>query len=483
MSDIGNLIDGKQVGAQSGAWIERPTAPDGISRLSRVPRSAQADVQAAVAGARTAFAHWSGRSAFERADHLRRLASEIRNRSDDFAELMCREVGKTLADGHAEVANAARVVDFYAGLAHELGGTHLPSARGGVHLYTRREPVGVVALITPWNFPVNLPLVKMAPALLAGNTVVWKPASQGAESAALLAECFVAADLPAGVVNMVLGEGREVGEPLVKADVDAVSFTGSTPVGRRLEQLAAERGTRILVELGGKNATIVCSDADLDLAARTVAAAAFGFAGQKCTATSRVIVIDAVHEEFVGRLSTIVAGMVVGDPHDARTEVGPLISDSAREWAQDRVESAVSAGAKVVTNSAGIDEPRAGSYMSPVVITGVTPRMAVAREELFAPVLAVLHASDLAEAFEIADDTEFGLTAAIFTTDLAAAFSYAHRADAGAVMVNLPTAGMEFQSPLGGRRGSGGGGLEQGLEALHFYTEVKTIAIRYGTAG
>jgi alpha-ketoglutaric semialdehyde dehydrogenase len=482
MSDIANLIDGKQVGAQSGAWTERPTAPDGISRLARVPRSTQADVEAAVAGARTALAHWSGRSAYARADHLRQLASEIRRRSDDFAELMCREVGKTLADGRAEIANAARVVDFYAGLAHELGGTHLPSARDGVHLYTQREPVGVVALITPWNFPVNLPLVKMAPALLAGNTVVWKPATQGAESAALLADCFVAANLPAGTVNMVLGEGREVGEPLVRADVDAVSFTGSTPVGRRIEQLAAERGKRVLVELGGKNATIVCADADLDLAARTVAAAAFGYAGQKCTATSRVIVVDAVREEFIERLTAIAGGMVVGDPHDARTEVGPVISDAAREWARDRVESAVRDGAKVVTDTAGAGESRVGSYMSPVVITGVTRQMAVATEELFAPVLAVLPASDLAEAFEIADDTEFGLTAAIFTNDLAAAFSYAQSADAGAVMVNLPTAGMEYQSPLGGRRGSGGGGLEQGLEALHFYTEVKTIAIRYGTA-
>lgn len=482
MTDLLNLIDGDWRPASDGGTTSRGPSPDGLSDLAPVPDSRAADVQAALAAARGAAPAWTAMSPYARADLLRGLARELRERAQTMAELMCVEIGKPVAEGLGEVENAAKVVEFYAGLAHELGGEHVPSMRPGVHIVTRREPRGVAAVITPWNFPVNLPLVKMAPALLAGNTVVWKPASPGAEASVELARAIVAAGIPAGVVNMVLGDGPTAGAALAAADVDAVSFTGSCDVGHQIERQGAERGVKVLTELGGKNVVVVCDDADLDLAVDAIVNGAFRYAGQKCTATSRVVATPGVHDELVARVCAKLDDLPVGLPSDPSTFLGPTLTEAAVAGALAAVAEAVSAGATVVRGGHRpvIDAAPNGHFLEATVLTGVSSSMRVARAELFAPVLAVLAAADPGEAFEIADSTEFGLSASIFTTDLETAFRFADATDTGAVQVNLPTAGLELQVPVGGRRDSGAGGVEQGRAALDFYTRNKTISIRHG---
>ena len=481
MPPLLNVIAGELVEPASGKWSQRGTTPDGRLELDALPRSDARDVERALLAARAAAPEWASLTAFARADHLRAAASEMRARLESLATTICHEVGKPIAEARAEVDNAARVLDFYAGLAHAIGGDHFASARDGVHLFTRREPRGVVAIITPWNFPISLAIVKLAPALLCGNTAVWKPASPSATSSAALAACLSDAGIPAGVVNMVLGGGGSVGDPLTDAELGAISFTGSCEVGQSIERRSAARGVRTLTELGGKNVAIVCADADLDLAVEAVVGGAFRYAGQKCTATSRLVVVDAVHDEFVTRLTARVATLVVGVPDDPTAFVGPVISQECVDTTLKCIADAVAGGAQVVSGGSRADVAAApdGTFLEPTVVVGVTPNMRLAREELFAPVLAVLSARDIEEAYAIADDTEFGLTAAIFTRDLSTAFEYVARADAGAVSVNLPTSGVEYQLSLGGRRNSGSGGQEQGLATLDFYTRSKSVSVRY----
>lgn len=484
MPELQNVIGGVSVAPASGTWIERGFTPDGTAQLAAVPESDERDVRAAVDKAREAQPAWAALSPFQRADFLRAIARQLRADAGPLASIMCAELGKPIGEAHGELENAARVLEYYAGLAHEMGGDHLPSRQADVHMFTRREPRGTIAIITPWNFPVNLAIVKLAPALLAGNTAVWKPASQAAQSSYAFALSLIESGLPAGVVNMVLGGGVEVGTPLTESDIDGVSFTGSCAVGQQIESRCSARGVRTITELGGKNVAVVCADADLDAAVEAIVNGAFRFAGQKCTATSRVVVLESIQAEFISRLLSRMRDISVGLPSDPTTFMGPLISQGAVADALTYVDDAVAVGAELLSGGkradiVGLSE---GAFLEPTVLAGVTAGMRIATEELFAPVLVIITARDTEEAFALADRTDFGLTAAIFTSNLATAFAFIDNADVGAVQVNLPTAGLEYQAPVGGRRGSGSGGVEQGIAALDFYTRTKSVSMRYRTS-
>jgi aldehyde dehydrogenase (NAD+) len=443
--------------------------------------SGEPDVGAALAAARAAQRAWAARSAFERGRVLHAVATALGDRAEEFARAMSAEIGKPIGEGRAEIANAARVLDFYAGLAHEIGGDVIASAREGVHLFTRMEPLGTIGVLTPWNFPVNLPVVKLAPALLSGNAVLWKPASAAVGTSRALWECMAGAGVPDDLVALLIGEGSRVGAAVVQAGVDALSFTGSTEVGLAIGRQAAADGIPCLLELGGKNAAVVCADADLDHAARTIVEGAFRYAGQKCTATSRVIAVEAVAAPLVERMLALIEDLEVGPAEAVTTYIGPLISEAALENAIAHVDRAVGEGARLRAGGGRARED--GAYMAATVLDGVTPEMAVAREELFAPVVAVLVARDFDHAVELANDSSYGLSASVFTRSLEPAFEFSLRADVGAVGVNLSTAGLEHQAPFGGRRASGSGHREQGTAALDFYCDLKTVAVRYAEAG
>jgi aldehyde dehydrogenase (NAD+) len=450
--------------------------------LDPIANSSVDDVNAAITAARGAQAEWRRTSPLQRGSVLRRIASELRSQSDRVASMMSSEIGKPLVESHAEIANAANVFDFYGGLGHEVGGEVIPSARDGVHLFTTREPLGVVALITPFNFPVNLPVVKLAPALLAGNTVVWKPASAGAATAQAVMDCITSAGIPEGVVNQILGNGS-VGAALAAGRIDGISFTGSTAVGRQLAAKAGATGIPCLLELGGKNAVVVNDDADLASAAAVITAGAFGYAGQKCTATSRLIVVgEETQRALLELIRERVSAIQVGAPLAPETTMGPVITSTIVDETLDVVSHAISEGAELFLGGdrVSVRGCENGNYLAPTVVTGVRPEMRIAHDELFAPVLAVICVASLDEAIAAANDSVYGLSAAIFTQSLEAAFAFSQRIETGAVQVNLPTAGLEYQSPFGGRGDSGSGRYEGGKAALEFYSHNKTIAIRHG---
>ena len=482
MNEPANVIGGVRSFAHAGGVLERGPSPDGTEALPALPASDGADVARAVESASAALAEWSALTWPARGGILRALAEALSGQREELAVAIAIEVGKPLREAVGEIANAARVLEYYAGLAFHSEGELVSSARDGVHLFVERRALGVVAAITPWNFPVNIPVVKLAPALLAGNTVVWKPATMGSGVACALTECFLAAGLPPGVLNLVLGAGATVGPALIEDPrVSALSFTGSTEVGQQLSEHAARRSLRCLCEMGGKNAVVVASDADLGLAVDAIVEGAFRFAGQKCTATSRVIVEPAVHGEVAERLAQRIGELTVGPPLDDAAFLGPLIAPGGVDAALGHVRDASAAGARVLIGGA---RPTGESYLrdtylAPTLLDDVQPSMPIASTELFAPVIAVLEARDLSEAAAILNGTRYGLSASIFTASIGSAFAFAKSADAGAIQVNLGTAGLEFQAPFGGTKDSGTGFREQGTAALEFYSERRTVAMRY----
>jgi aldehyde dehydrogenase (NAD+) len=375
------------------------------------------------------------------------------------------------------------ILRYYAGEAVREVGEVIPSQLPGALQLTLRQPLGVVALVTPWNFPLAIPLWKAAPALAFGNTVVLKPAEVSSHVASLLAETAAAAELPAGVFNVLLGTGRTVGAGLVRHPAIAgVSFTGSAAVGAEVAAAAAARNLRFQTEMGGKNAAIVAADADLDLAADLVASGAMRYAGQKCTATSRAIVVRQAVEPFLERLERRVAALPLGPVTDPAAAVGPLISEAARSRALAAVNALAATSARRVTGGDAPSDPRfsRGYFLAPTVVADVPPESPAARDELFAPVLAVLPAEDLEHAIELANQTAYGLSATLFTRDLASALAYVHRIEAGMVRVNGDTTGVDPHAPFSGVKGSSSGSREQGPAAREFYTEMKTVQINPG---
>ena len=449
--------------------------------VGQVPAMTARDVDAVYAAAAEGARTWRGTKALQRAAVLTRAAALLRERAETIATDLVRENGKTRAEATVEVGKAADFLDFYAGLARLPAGYSLNDARPETTTSVRFEPVGVVLAITPWNDPLLTPARKVAPALAYGNAVVLKPATETPLVALHLERALTDAGLPAGVFATVTGRGREIGDALLDApELAAVTFTGSTEVGLGIHRRLAGRNLRVQTEMGGKNASVVLADANVALAAETIAAASFGQAGQRCTATSRVIVERSVAGELVDRLATHAEALRLGPGLEPGTTLGPLVSVAQRDSVLEHLARAREEGAEVRSGGGAPegDAHRHGCYVEPTILTGVTRAMAIWTEEVFGPVVAVHVVDGFDEAVEAANDSVYGLSAAVFTQNLTAATRFMDEVDAGQVAVNLPTSGWDVHHPFGGFRDSGSPFKEQGLEALGFYTRVKTCAVR-----
>jgi aldehyde dehydrogenase (NAD+) len=462
-----------------GLMLEVRDPADVRSVVGEVPAMTAAEVAAAYSLARTAFATWRRTGPLDRAAVLARCAGLIRARAEDGAVILVRENGKTLAEARVEVAKTADFLDYYASFARQPWGELLADARPGTQTSARVEPVGVVLAICPWNDPLITPARKLGPALIAGNAVLLKAASQTPMIANWLVRLLAEARLPDGVVQVITGRNAEISDALL-ASPDAVTFTGSNEVGGYLRRALADRNVRLQGELGGKNVSVVLADADLDMAAATVASAAFAQAGQRCTATSRLIVEASVAPALTARLRDRVAEIVVGPGLDPATTMGPLSYAAHRDGVLEHIERAAKEGGEVIAGGArpASDALSHGCYVEPTLVN-VTPAQSLWRDEVFGPVLAITTATGFDDAVRLANDTAFGLAAAVFTTDLTSATRFLEEAEAGQVAVNLPTAGWDVHHPFGGFRESGSPFKEQGAPGLRFYTRIKTTAVRY----
>jgi alpha-ketoglutaric semialdehyde dehydrogenase len=430
-----------------------------------------AEAQAAVGRAVAAAAAWREVPGAGRAKALSDAASALEQRSAEITSLVVREVGKPLSEARGEVARGVAILRYYAQAALLPDGETIPAAAADQLLMTRHVPVGVAALLTPWNFPVAIPLWKAAPSLAYGNATILKPSSAAAATGLALAE-VLAACLPADVFQVVLGGAAAAGQLIDHPDVAAISFTGSSEVGRQISRRAADRGCRVQAEMGGQNPSVVLADADLDRAATAIAYASMGYAGQKCTATSRVIVERAVYPQFRDRLAAAVGALQVLDPADEKTLVGPVIDNDSRALA---LAAVAGSGGRVLTGGSALDAP--GYYLAPTLVELDRPQGPLATEEVFAPVAALIPADSADQAISIANAVRYGLVAAVFTSDLGRALRLTRQLDAGMIRVNAPTSGVDFQAPFGGSKESSYGPREQGMAARFFYTESRTVLI------
>jgi alpha-ketoglutaric semialdehyde dehydrogenase len=442
-----------------------------VAEYARADRS---QAEQAIRAAAEALPQWSHSGPQRRADALDQIGSELLARKDELGNLLAREEGKTLPEAIGEVARAGNIFKFFAGEALRIGGETMASVRPGIQVDMTREPVGVVGLIAPWNFPFAIPAWKIAPALAYGNTVVFKPAESVPICGWALAEIISRSSLPAGVFNLVMGSGREVGQAFVDSPlVNALSFTGSVGTGERILQAASARRAKVQLEMGGKNPLVVLADADLDQAVECAVQGAYYSTGQRCTASSRLIVETSIHDAFVARLRNRLVALKVGHALDRDTQMGPVADRAQLEQNQSYLEIARNEGAEHVWGGELLERPTPGHYMNPALFLA-KPEHRIAREEVFGPVACVLRADDYEHALALANDTEFGLCAGICTTSLKQATHFKRHAQAGMVMVNLPTAGVDYHVPFGGRKGSSYGPREQGRYAAEFYTTVKT---------
>ncbi|NIJ38716.1 aldehyde dehydrogenase (NAD+) [Sphingopyxis panaciterrae] len=472
---LAHLIDGKWIAGDTSSASINPSNTDEV--VAHYPLGGRDEVDAAVAAARRAFGGWSSASPEVRSDLLDRVGAALMARAAEIGELLAREEGKTRAEATGEVMRAARIFKYFAGEALRRHGRTLESTRPGLDVEVWREAVGVVGLITPWNFPIAIPAWKAAPALAFGNTVVLKPAQHTPAVAHALATIIQECGAPAGVFNLVLGHG-EVGAAIAEhGDIDAISFTGSQAVGAKVAQAAVGRGTRVQLEMGGKNPLVVLADADLDRAVAIALDGGFFQTGQRCTASSRVIVEDAVHDRFVAALAERAATLRVGAALDPATEVGP--ASNARQLEQNLRYAgiAVAEGGRLVTGGEALRLDTPGYYMRPALIADTAPGMRINSEEVFGPLVSTIRVKDYDEALAVANQGEFGLSAGIVTTSLPRARHFRRNIRAGMVMVNLPTAGVDYHVPFGGTRGSSYGPREQGFAAVDFYTQMKTVYV------
>lgn len=471
----------------AGDWTEGATHIDSLNPsdvTDCLGSFAQADagqLDRAIEAARRAQPAWWAAGIQKRHDVLMAIGLELMQRAAELGDLIAREEGKPRAEGRGEVYRAGQFFTWFAAEALRNQGDLAESVRPGVEIDVRREPVGVVAIVTPWNFPVATPAWKIAPALAFGNAVVWKPANLAPACAVALAQVIARQDMPPGTFNMVLGPGSSVGRRLVESPgVDAISFTGSVPVGRAIAAAAVGNMTRVQMEMGSKNPLIVMDDADLDLAVAHAANAAFGGTGQKCTAASRLIVHAAVHDAFVERLVAATQALRVGHAMDEATRIGPVVSAGQLAQNLDYIRIGRAEGAELLCGGTRVERPTEGHFMAPAVFAGTRNDMRINREEMFAPITCILRAGSFDEALTIANDSPFGLTAGIMTRSLARAAAFRARIRAGTVMVNLPTAGTDYHVPFGGRGASSFGPREQGRHAVEFFTTVKTAYVAAG---
>ena len=477
MSRYDNLINGQWVEGKSYAPNTNPSDLSDV--IGDYAQGDASDVEAAVAAASAAFPAWSVSGIQARSDALDKIGSEILARKEELGDLLAREEGKTRAEGIGEVARAGQIFKFFAGECLRLSGETLPSVRPGIGVEITREPIGVVGLITPWNFPIAIPAWKIAPALAFGNCVVLKPADLVPGSAWALADIIQRSGIPAGVFNLVMGRGRVIGEALVQhPGIAAISFTGSVGVGRGIAAACVASGKKVQLEMGGKNPQVVLDDADLNQAVELSAQSCFYSTGQRCTASSRLIVTDKIYPAFVEALQARMAKIKVGDARAAGTDIGPVVSQAQLEQDLSYVEIAKAEGAVLASGGGRVachtGSGQQGFFMQPALLVDTQAGMRINREEVFGPVASVIRVSGYEEALAVANDTEFGLSAGIATTSLKYATHFKRHSQAGMVMVNLPTAGVDYHVPFGGRKGSSYGPREQGRYAQEFYTTVKT---------
>ena len=461
--------------------IENRNPSDLSDLIGHYAQASGEQLQSALDAARAAQPIWWAAGIQKRHDVLMAIGTELMARSAEIGEMVAREEGKPLAEGKGEVYRAGQFFTYYAAEVLRNQGDLAESVRLGIEIDVRREPVGVVAIVSPWNFPVATPAWKIAPALAFGNAVVWKPANVTPASAILLTEIIVKQDIPAGLFNLVMGSGREVGQALVESPkVDAISFTGSVPVGRGIAAAAVVNMTKVQMEMGSKNPMIIMDDCDLDLAVAHAAGAAFGGTGQKCTAASRLIVHEKIHDAFVEKLVAAAQAYKVGHALAEGTQIGPVVSEGQLKQNLDYIALGQTEGAELLCGGQRLERDTEGFFMAPAVFAGTRNDMRINREEMFAPITCVIKAGGYSEALDIANDSEFGLTAGIMTTSLARANHFRANMRAGCVMVNLPTAGTDYHVPFGGRGASSFGSREQGRYAAEFYTTVKTAYVASG---
>lgn len=472
-ASLSHRIGGERIGGDVSVESRNPS--DLADLVATSPAGDAALLDRAIGAAAAAQPDWAERSPEFRGDVLDRAAALLMERADALGTLLSREEGKTFAEGRGEVVRAARIFRYFGGEALRLHGQSLPSVRPGMEVETRQEALGVVGLITPWNFPIAIPAWKAAPALAFGNAVVLKPAAITPAIAAALADVLEDAGLPAGVFNMAFLPGAVAGAMVRDRRVAAISFTGSTAVGTRLATDAAASGKRVQLEMGGKNPLVVLDDADLDRAVGIALDGAFFGSGQRCTASSRLIVADGIHDRFVAALAARVAALKVGHALDAESQIGPVASAEQRDTIESYLAIAAGEGARIVTGGDRLKRSTDGYFLAPALIADSTADMRISREEIFGPVASVIRVADLDEAIAVANDSEFGLSAGVVTSSLANAHTFRRRIQAGMVMVNAPTAGVDYHVPFGGTKASSMGPREQGFAAHQFYTRMKTI--------
>jgi aldehyde dehydrogenase (NAD+) len=465
----------------NGEFVDGPTAKPDVNPsdlddvVGEYAQGDRAQALVAIAAARAAFAGWAGGGMQARADALDRIGSEILARKEELGRLLAREEGKTLPEAIGEAGRAGAIFKFFGAEVLRLRGDRLASVRPGVDVEVTREPLGVVGIITPWNFPIAIPAWKIAPALAYGNCVVFKPADLVPASAWALAEIISRAGLPPGVFNLVMGRGSQVGQALIDSpDVQGISFTGSVATGRQVMRGAAERFLKVQLEMGGKNPLVILDDADLDVALNCAVQGAYFSTGQRCTASSRFIVQKGIYPRFVAALQARVAALRVDNALLAGTEIGPVVDQSQLDQDLEYIAVGKREGAVLACGGELLARASRGYYLAPALFTDAQPGMRIAREEIFGPVACAIPAASYEEALALANDTQFGLSAGICTTSLKHATHFKRHSEAGMVMVNVPTAGVDYHVPFGGRKGSSYGSREQGSYAAEFYTTVKT---------
>lgn len=477
-----NFIGGRWVASSSGETLPNINPADGRDVLGLAPLSTETEAQDAIEAAKEAAPGWRRVPGPARGDILLAASRNLKEHAEDLARMITLEEGKAIGESRQEAAKAARVFEYMAGAGRRLGGVSLPSAFPKNLAYTIREPLGVVALITPWNFPVSIPAWKMAPALVSGNTVVFKPASLVPGSAEMLVQILIDSGFPDGVLNLIYGSGGKVGNAILEhPSLAGVSFTGSNQVGSGIYQRCGEQDIPAQCEMGGKNPCIILEDADLDLAIGALIGGAFGATGQRCTAMSRAIVIDSIADKFIEKLLERTRRLKVGPGIEDDTFMGPCVSESQMNSVLEYVELGKAEGGHLLIGGTRLMEAgyQNGFFLAPVIFDYVSPSMRIAREEIFGPVLSVLRVPDFEAAMEAANNVDFGLTSVIYTRDLVRALEFVERIEAGMAHVNSPWLGGEVHFPFGGTKASTVGAHEMGEEALSFFTQTKAVYINY----
>jgi alpha-ketoglutaric semialdehyde dehydrogenase len=482
MTEYRSFIDGKWVNGSGGDTLPNINPANTNDVIGTAHLCTREDARRAVEAAYNAFRGWKNTPPPARGKIIAKAARLMEEQKEDLARILTREEGKTLSESRGEVQRAINVVEFCAGESRRMNGETIPSELPANFAYTIKEPHGVVALIVPWNFPVAIPAWKLAPALVAGNTVVMKAAEATPGTAVRMFEIFAETGVPSGVMNLLLGKGSEVGQELVHHPaVRAISFTGSTEVGLQIYQQAAARGIPVQCEMGGKNPVVVLEDCDMDLAVESTAQGAFGSTGQRCTATSRAVVIDTIADEFVKRIVERARSFKLGDGSAEGTDIGPSVDEKQFNTVLKYIDIGREDGAELLCGGKRADGPglENGYFVEPTVFDRVTPDMRIAREEIFGPVLSVLRVKDFEEAMAVANDSDYGLSSSVFSNDANDIFRFVQEIESGMTHVNSPTTGGEAHIPFGGIKATGIGAREQGSTSLDFYTELKVVYVDF----